>query len=226
LLRNAYFLRDHGDGVRDQSRWGQGFIGTFESGFTPGLIGVGVDAYGLLGVKLDTGKSQDDGGISFFTTDSSGRPLDDISEAGAASKFRLSNSVLKYGNQLPAMPVLSYDSTRLLPQTFTGTLLTVSEVDGLTLNAGRFTAQNDNNRAGWDVPGRELNSINVLGGSYQFSEQLSGALYASDIDDVAKKKYANLNYLIPLAETRSLGFDFNIYRTDYDSRYIEAATAD
>lgn len=226
LLRNAYFLRDHGDGVQDQSRWGQGFIGTFESGFTQGLVGVGVDAYGLLGVKLDTGKSPDDGGISFFATDSSGQPLDDISEAGAAIKFRISNSVLKYGNQLPAMPVLSYDSTRLLPQTFTGTLLTVSEVDGLILNAGRFTAQNDNNRAGWDVPGRELKSINLLGGSYQFNKQLSGALYASDIDDVAKKQYANLNYLIPLAEARSLGFDFNIYRTDYDADYILAATAD
>lgn len=224
LLRNAYFLRDHGDGVRDQSRWGQGFIGTFESGFTPGLIGVGVDAYGLLGVKLDTGKSQDDGGISFFTTDSSGRPLDDISEAGAAIKFRLSNSVLKYGNQLPAMPVLSYDSTRLLPQTFTGTLLTVSEVEGLTLNAGRFTSQNDNNRAGWDVPGRELKSINVLGGTYQFNEQFSAALYASDIDDVAKKQYANLNYSLPLADEQTLGLDFNIYRTRYDADYIEADT--
>src|SRR5690606_27527916 len=141
-----------------------------------GLIGVGVDAYGLLGVKLDTGKSADDGGISFFDTDSSGNPPDNISEAGAAIKLRVSNSVLKYGNQLPAMPVLSYVSTRLLPQTFSGTLLTVSEFDGLILNVGRFTAQNDNIRAGWDAPDSALKSINVLGGSYQASEQLSGAL--------------------------------------------------
>lgn len=226
LLRNAYFLRDHGDRVQDQSRWGQGFIGSFESGFTRGPVGVGFDAYGLLGVRLDSGKRRDDGGISFFTTDSRGEPLDDVSEAGAAIKLRVSNSILKHGQQLPAMPVLSYDSTRLLPQTFTGTLLTVAEIDGLVVNAGRFTAQNDNNRAGWDVAGRALNSIDVLGGGYQFSEQLSGALYASDIDNVAKKKYANLNYLMPLSDARSLGFDFNIYHTDYDADYIQAATAD
>ena len=121
LLRNAYFLRDHGDRVQDQSRWGQGFIGSFESGFTRGPVGVGFDAYGLLGVRLDSGKRRDDGGISFFTTDSRGEPLDDVSEAGAAIKLRVSNSILKHGQQLPAMPVLSYDSTRLLPQTFTGT---------------------------------------------------------------------------------------------------------
>src|SRR5690606_31051204 len=61
LLRNTYWNRDHGDGVQDQSRWGQGFIATFESGFTQGTIGVGVDAYGLLGIKLDTGKRSADG---------------------------------------------------------------------------------------------------------------------------------------------------------------------
>jgi len=218
LLRNAYFLRDHGDGIQDQSRWGQGFIATFESGFTQGTIGVGVDAYGLLGVKLDTGKSSADGGISFFDTDSNGDPYQDVSEAGAAIKFRASNTVLKYGNQLPSMPVLAHDTTRLLPQTFTGTLLTSNEIEGLEVNVGRFTSQNDNNRAGWDSV-NELNSINVLGGTYSFTDNLSASLYFSDIKDVAEKKYANVNYAFPLSDTQSLGFDFNIYQSDYDSEF-------
>ena len=175
LLRNAYFHRDQKDGVQDQSRWGQGFIATFESGFTQGTIGVGVDAYGLLGVKLDTGKNRDDGSISFFATDSDGKPHDDISEAGAAIKFRASNTVLKYGNQLPSMPVLAHSTTRLLPQTFTGTLLTSNEIEGLEFNAGRFTSQNDNNRAGWDSV-NELKSIDVIGGSYAFTDNFSASL--------------------------------------------------
>ncbi|TBU99908.1 outer membrane porin, OprD family [Stutzerimonas kirkiae] len=225
LLRNAYFLRDHGDRVKDQSRWGQGFIATFESGFTQGTVGVGVDAYGLLGVKLDTGKSRNDGGIGFFATDSDGDAQKDVSEAGAAIKFRVSSSVLKYGNQLPSLPVLSHDTTRLLPQTFTGTLLTSNEIDGLEVNAGRFTSQNDKNTAGWDSS-NSLKSIDVIGGSYAFNDNLSAALYYSDIEDVAEKKYANLAYVLPLADQQSLGFDFNIYKTDYKKGFVESYTTD
>ncbi|QLF94747.1 OprD family porin [Pseudomonas sp. ABC1] len=216
LVRNAYFLRDRADGLKNQSRWGQGFIANFESGFTQGTVGVGVDAYGLLGIRLDTGHSRNDGGISFFGTDSKGDAYKDISEAGAAIKFRVSNTVLKYGNQLPLLPVLSYDMTRLLPQTFTGTLLTSNEIEGLEVNAGRFTAQNDNNRSGWDSV-RKLKSIDVVGGKYTFNENLSAALYFSDVEDVYKKQYANVTYGIPLASEQSLGFDFNIYRTKYDN---------
>jgi|GEM_PF-3091531 hypothetical protein len=57
LLRNTYWNRDYRHNVEyDRKTWAQGFIATFESGFTQGTIGVGVDAYGLLGVKLDGGQ--------------------------------------------------------------------------------------------------------------------------------------------------------------------------
>lgn len=138
LLRNAYFNRDYKNHTNDAKVWGQGFIGTFESGFTQGTVGVGVDAFGLLGVKLDSGRGRNYS--AFFDTDSDGRPVDDLSEAGAAIKLRISNTVLRYGNQFPSMPVLAYDDSRLLPQAFTGTLVTSKEIEGLTLNAGRFTA--------------------------------------------------------------------------------------
>ena len=71
LLRNAYFNRDFKDGAADAKTWGQGFIGTFESGFTQGTIGFGVDAYGLLGVKLDSGRGRNYS--AFFDTDSDGQ---------------------------------------------------------------------------------------------------------------------------------------------------------
>lgn len=34
LLRNAYFNRDYKNHTNDDRVWGQGFIGTFQSGFT------------------------------------------------------------------------------------------------------------------------------------------------------------------------------------------------
>ncbi len=51
LLRNTYWNRDYNHGQNDRKTWGQAFIGTYESGFTQGTVGVGVDAFGLLGLQ-------------------------------------------------------------------------------------------------------------------------------------------------------------------------------
>ncbi|MBC2654599.1 OprD family porin [Pseudomonas sp. MSSRFD41] len=224
LLRNAYINRDYKDGNKDKAEWGQGFIGTFSSGFTQGTVGVGVDAFGLYALRLDGGKGRSGaGGIDFFKQDNSGKAANDLAKAGAAVKFRISNTVLTYGDQMPALPVLNYDNARLLPESYTGTLITSKEIKGLELNAGRFTAESRKSDEGRDSGG--LKSINVLGGSYQFTEQFKGALYASDVEDVLKKQYMNLNYVFPLATDQSLTLDFNGYRTKLDKSYANKAKA-
>ena len=228
LSRNLYINRDYHRGgsaanyeVTESANpagytaeWGQGFIGTFESGFTEGTVGFGVDAYGLLGIKLDSGKGR--AGILEMQQDHDGRTSDEYGESGAAVKVRVSNSVLKYGNQFVALPVFSTDDSRLLPEASTGTLLTSREIEGLEINAGRFTAINQQWETNRDSSG--LESINVLGGSYSFNDNLSAALYASDLEDTFKKNYANLNYTVPFSDEQSLNVDFNIYTTDYDKK--------
>ncbi|MCF5352476.1 outer membrane porin, OprD family, partial [Pseudomonas syringae] len=65
-LRNAYINRDFKNDREDKSEWGQGFMGTFASGFTQGTVGVGVDAFALYGIRLDGGKGRSgNGGIAF-----------------------------------------------------------------------------------------------------------------------------------------------------------------
>lgn len=219
LLRNAYINRDYKDGNQDKAEWGQAAIGTFSSGFTQGTVGVGVDAFGLYALRLDGGKGRSGaGGIDFFKQGDSGNAADDLSKFGAAVKFRVSNTVLAYGDQMPALPVLSYDNSRLLPESYTGTLITSKEIKGLELNAGRFTAESRKSAEGRDSGG--LKSINVLGGSYQFTEQFKASLYASDVEDVLKKQYVNANYVFPLAKDQSLTLDFNGYRTKLDNSYV------
>ncbi|MCJ8206137.1 OprD family porin [Pseudomonas sp. RGM2987] len=219
LLRNAYINRDYKDGNNDKAEWGQGAIGTFSSGFTQGTVGVGVDAFGLYALRLDGGKGRSGAqGIDFFKQGDSGNAADDLSKFGAAVKFRVSNTVLAYGDQMPALPVLSYDNSRLLPESYTGTLITSKEIKGLELNAGRFTAESRKSAEGRDSGG--LKSINVLGGSYQFTEQFKASLYASDVEDVLKKQYVNANYVFPLAKDQSLTLDFNGYRTKLDNSYV------
>ncbi|MFK3790183.1 MULTISPECIES: OprD family porin [Pseudomonas] len=225
LLRNAYINRDKKDGNDDQREWGQAAIGTFSSGFTQGTVGVGVDAFGLYALRLDKGSHSGGQGIDFFKRSEHGNktPAGDLAKAGAAVKFRFSNTVLAYGDQMPALPVLNYDNARLLPESYTGTLITSKEIKGLELNAGRFTAESRKSAEGRDSGG--LKSINVLGGSYQFTEQFKGALYASDVEDVLKKQYVNLNYVFPLATDQSLTLDFNGYRTKLDKSYAEFKNA-
>jgi len=222
LLRTTYFNRDYKDGRGDARSLGQGFITTFESGFTQGTIGVGVDAYGLLGVRLDGGRGYTYGAM--FERDSNGDPERDLSQAGAAIKAQFSNTVIKYGNQFPSMPVLAYDDSRLLPESFTGTLITSNEIEGLELNAGRFTADSamqTSSRDSVNYLGQTLKSIDVVGGTYAFNDNLSASLYYADNEDVAKKKYANINYVMPFADAQSLAFDFNIYDNKYDKQAFD-----
>lgn len=205
LLRNTYWNRDHADGVDDVDTWAQGFILTFDSGFTQGPVGFGVDAFGLLGVKLDGGQGD------MFPRDGD-KWADDLSQAGAAVKARFSNTVVKYGNQFTSLPVLASDDSRLLPESFTGTMITSSEIEGLELNAGHFTADSPMGSAAHDDV--ELNNIDVIGGTYALNANLSASLYFSDVEDTYEKKYANVNYVMPLAEDQSLTFDLNYYKTD------------
>ncbi|MCQ4311971.1 OprD family porin [Pseudomonas stutzeri] len=223
--RNLYMNRDFRDngnggtatenGQSYREEWGHGFIGTFESGFTQGTIGVGVDAIGLLGVKLDTGRGRAGNGI--FPTNAENQAEDDYSEAGAAVKFRMSNTVLKYGTQFVALPVFSTDDARLLPETARGGLITSSEIEGLELNVGRFTALSGKENTAHDSVG--LNELNLIGGTYAFSDSLSTSLYYSDVEDAFQKYYGNANYNMGLGADQSLAFDFNIYQTEYESEF-------
>ena len=220
FFRNGYISRDYKHGRQDKAEWGQAATATFTSGFTQGTVGVGVDAFGLYAVRLDGGKGRSGAaGIDFFTQGDSGSAADDLSKGGAAVKFRISNTVLKYGDQMPSLPVLSYDNSRLLPESYSGTLITSKEIEGLELNAGRFTAESRKSAEGRDSGG--LKSINVFGGKYAFTDHFNASLYASDVEDVLKKQYINLNYTIPLQADQSLNFDFNGYRTKLDSDFAD-----
>ncbi|MEE4460831.1 OprD family outer membrane porin, partial [Azotobacter chroococcum] len=66
LNRNIYFSQDfrNGDSALNpqtgekktrRSEWAHGVIATFESGFTPGPVGFGLDVRGQFGIKLDGG---------------------------------------------------------------------------------------------------------------------------------------------------------------------------
>ena len=232
--RMEYMNRDYKNGVSNPSSGTSGYrqdtgvsqLLTYESGFTQGTVGFGLDAMAMGSVKLDGGSGRRGNGL--FANDSDGNPEKSQGKLGGAVKFRLSDTVLKYGQQFVASPVFATDDSRLLPEVATGTLITSKEIKGLELNAGRFTSLSKQTGMGRDsiggLPdengngGKGLTNINIFGASYAFTDNFTGALAASDADDYFKKYYINLNYTLPIADNQSLNFDLNGYKTKGDSR--------
>ncbi|NLC08537.1 MAG: OprD family porin [Gammaproteobacteria bacterium] len=223
-VSNANALKGKRKGYREET--GLGLKAIYESGFTQGTVGFGVDAFGLQGIKLDSGGGRH-GNNQFPTDGRSGKAQDNYSQAGGAVKARLSNTTLKYGEQFVDLPVLSTDDSRLLPETTTGFLVTSNEIEGLELHAGHFTALtamdqtfHDSSNSGW------LRSIDLVGGRYNITDDLSTAYYYSDADlghkganrQKAKKHYLNVNYNYPIAENQSFAVDFNAYSTRFNAK--------
>ncbi|NBA95805.1 OprD family porin [Pseudomonas sp. R5(2019)] len=221
--RALYFSRDfrnNAPGSRSYTReTGLGFNALYQSGFTQGTVGFGVDAIGLLGVKLDSGRGRN--GTGLFPTGSDGRSQDEYSEAGGAVKMRISDTVLKAGDQYTTVPVFATDDSRLLPEVAEGVSLNSKEINGLELNAGHFTAINAQNQTFHDSLG--LTKTDFVGGTYAITDSLSASLYYAETEDFWKKWYTNVNYALPLGEGTGLVFDFNLYNTKSDGTTNYAA---
>ncbi|MDY0207317.1 MAG: OprD family outer membrane porin, partial [Pseudomonas sp.] len=161
--------------------FGLGLKAIYESGFTQGTVGFGVDAFGLQGIKLDSGRGRNGNGQ--FPTGSNGKAEDNFSQAGGAVKARISNTTLKYGEQFVDLPVLSTDDSRLLPETTTGFLVTSNEIENLELNLGHFTALTAMDQTYHDSSnGGLLRSLDLIGGRYNLTNDLSAAYYYSDAE--------------------------------------------
>ena len=136
--RTLYFNRDFRNGASNSTAakgkksgyredLGLGLKAIYESGFTQGTVGFGVDVFAMQGIKLDSGGGRN-GNNQFPTDGRSGKAQDNYSKAGAAIKARFSNTTLKYGDQFVDLPVFSMDDARLLPESTTGFLITSNEI--------------------------------------------------------------------------------------------------
>jgi len=236
-LRNFYFNRDYreGAGQNKQEEWAQGFILRVESGFTEGTVGVGVDALGLLGVKLDSGGSGDDRrtGSGLLPAGASGAP-DDYSSLGLAAKAKVSETLLKVGTLQPKNMAISSSDSRLLPQTFQGAQVISKEITGLTLDGGfinRANHRNSSNNEGLAYGGKgegtatgassagiseDADDFFFAGGSYKVVDNLTASYYYSELENIYKQHSTNLVHILPLAANQSLKTDVRYSRSRDD----------
>ncbi|MEO1819773.1 OprD family outer membrane porin [Pseudomonas sp.] len=101
--RNFYINQDNRSGDAAPSyaeEWGQGFLLNFQSGYTDGPVGVGLDALAQLGIRLDSGgrttkagRSRNPGSV--FPLDSDGSAVNEFSRIDFAAKARVADTELR-----------------------------------------------------------------------------------------------------------------------------------
>ncbi len=216
LARNFFSNADNRSGAADPNytqEWGQGFIATFQSGFTQGTVGFGMDAIGMFGVRLDSGKGRHynpqstafNGNI--FPTDHDGRAVDQFGSLGLTAKARVSKTELKYGTLVPMLPVVM-STDRMLQQTFNGGQIQSRELDDLTFTAGQLEhvkGRGSSNQMGMSIPGANnpqtgefVNKFYYGGVDYKASKDLTLQYYYGRLEDFYKQNFLGLKYDLPV----------------------------
>jgi imipenem/basic amino acid-specific outer membrane pore len=225
-IRNNHDVMDDPDTDEDESsnaqnyqeEWAHGVWVEYESGFTEGPVGFGVDVQAYVGFKLDTGDGTNGWGL--MPVDGNGDAKDQYGEMGGAAKMKFSNTVVKWGEMKTDNPVLDTGDPGLLPETTEGVQIISQEVEDLTFEAGHYTAFNnaastndDDELAPGYGTGKAGDTVDLAGVVYEISEKTNASFYSAHFDDTWNQHYANFNHTLPLSETQSVNFDVNIYRT-------------
>jgi hypothetical protein len=209
--RSVYFNRDFRDGPSTQQskreEWAQGLVLKFESGYTPGTVGVGLDMMGMVGVRLDS--SPDRAGSGLLPVRSNGRAESEYSKMGLTAKVKASATELKVGSLIASLPTLRPNDGMLLPQSFKGGLVTSQELPGLTVTAGQLEkviARNDtssedialnnkNNRFTRNATGDHLS---LAGIDQKLTEHVKISYHYAELNDVYSQHFIGLLTSQPL----------------------------
>ena len=231
-LRNFYFNRDYRQDNAAQSKqeeWAQGFLLRYESGFTEGTVGVGFDAIGLVGVKLDSSPDRAGSGLLKRHRDTSKGAQDEYGELGLTAKLRASKSVLKLGTLQPKLPTILANDSRLLPQTFKGGQLTSLEIEGLTVDAGRLSQVNQRDSSDYEdmgitktgakgitTPHATSDNFDFAGLNYKWTSNLTTGYAYGHLDNLYSQHMVNLTYLLPVTTGQSFKTDLRFARSTDD----------
>lgn len=213
-LRNVYFNENFRDeqglsaraaasAKSERVEWAQGFLLDYQSGFTQGTLGLGVDALALVGVKLDSGRGRS--GTGLLPVHDDGRAADEFASAGVTAKARLGKTVVKHGSLLPKTPVLVYNDARLLPQTYQGTQLVSTDISGLTLSAGhldRFKQRDSSDSTGLYADGYgggASGDFTYAGAEYAVSKQLRLSYFHGELEHFYRQDFGGVQHDLPLA---------------------------
>ncbi|NMY36261.1 MULTISPECIES: OprD family porin [unclassified Pseudomonas] len=240
--RTVYFNRDFRDGstsspqgASKREETAQGFILNVQSGYTQGTVGFGLDALGMLGLKLDSSPADSNSGLLPSTGSDPRRSKDQYAKIGVTAKMRLSDTVLKYGALLPDLPLLKYNDGRLLPNMFNGAMLVSRDVNDLTIMASRlnrYTARDStdpqdlrlnckNKRYSCNIT---ADHFNMYGLDYKVNDRLTAQYHYAELEDIYRQQFVGLLANQPIGPG-VLSADVRLFKSD-DAGSAKASTID
>lgn len=209
----TYYLQNdfrEGSGQSRNEETAQGFTFRFQSGFTEGAFGFGLDAALMTGFKLDSSPERSGTGLLPVSGESRpGRPAyareaaDEYSKLALTAKMRLfQDSEVQLGTIAPELPLLIPSATRLFRQDFNGAQVINTSIDGLTLKAGRLEQNRERNSthyegigiasAGGRYPQADGGNFNYLSADYALSKDNIVSYAAGELEDVYRQQYLGL----------------------------------
>ncbi len=225
--RTLYFDNNNREsGSQDQRQTAQGFKADFSSGYTPGIVGFGLDAQAVAGFNLGGGIDHQTKATSnsFTPVDSDGTPVSNWSRGGANVKAKFSKSELVVGNALaPSLPILVINDGRLFPQSFGGTMLTIRDIPDVTLAFGKLTeaaSRASSNYSGLAVSGgaKGSNDFQYGGGDWRPRNDLLLQYYHATLRDYYRQDFLGLTHLWKVDDGQSLKSEIRYFNNRSDGR--------
>ncbi|MFI8980730.1 OprD family porin [Ectopseudomonas khazarica] len=203
--QNYYFNRDFREGTAQSKReeWAQGFALDFRSGYTPGTIRFGVDAVGLLGIKLDSARGR--AGSGLLPVHDDGEAADAFSRVDAAVKARMGQSELRAGILVPKLPTLQANTGRIIPQAFQGAQASIADLKPLTFTLAHFdrVIERDsvdrqslslNNKNRRFSASAEANALDIAGVEAKLADNLALNYQFARLDDIYDQQFLGLTH--------------------------------
>jgi hypothetical protein len=202
--------------------WGQAFVLKVQSGYTPGVVGFGVDALGTFATRLDgggvTGKAGEDRTPGNMFPTENGHPVNDFGRLGLTGKMRFGKTEIKTGSLIPNLPILVPNDGRLLPQTFEGTQFVSHDIKDLTLTGGLIehaVGRASTNATGLAVSGgtQQSNKFWFAGGDWAIQKNLIAQYYYANLEDYYTQNFAGLTHVWAIDDYHSFKTDLRYFHT-------------
>jgi hypothetical protein len=222
--RSLYFEGDQrGPNGVDQRQSTTGLKFDFNSGYTQGLVGFGLDTQALLGVNLGGGISPHSASTSntISPVNTDGTPVDNWSRLGANAKIKMSKTELKAGNALaPNLPILVANDSRLLPQSFQGAMLTSKDFGDVTYTVGqlnRAIGRASSNWGGISAGGRKgSDAFSFVGADWKATKDLMLQYYYAQLEDYYGQTFLGLTHDFQISPEQSFKTDLRYFNSHSD----------
>lgn len=225
LTLRTFMDRQEIDDLISRQAWTESLQIKFESGYTDGLVGFGMDASAFLMLKVAA--SENAGNMVHIESNGQGSTGNTWAYMGRnLFKVRVGDAVVKYGLQQVSNPFMESKDNRGLPPTFRGATMVSKLAPSLNFEAGSFTDLQGRGRSDLQpltsfYGGTRIERISYAGGIWDFSKEGNLSMYVSQAQDLWSQSYLSFSESVGTAQSIQWTGNANMYLTRDQGRALQ-----